>query len=187
MELLEDEVVGNEEARGLIRSVLKELDRLNDIVGEYLQFSRFPKPHLKRGNVEGMLRALTDNFKPPERIAFRVQMAASTPEVWLDEGLLRQVLDNLLRNAVEAIDKTGTIDIETDVLDHFVVIRVRDSGMGIPVEAQTKLFEPFFTTKAHGTGLGLATSQQIVFEHNGHLLVDSQPGKGSTFSILLPI
>jgi two-component system NtrC family sensor kinase len=73
------------------------------------------------------------------------------------------------------------------VLDRFVVIRVRDSGVGISTEAQSKLFEPFFTTKPHGTGLGLATSQQIMFEHNGHLLVESQPGQGTTFSMLLPI
>jgi signal transduction histidine kinase len=187
VELLEDEVASNPEARGLIQSVLKELDRLNDIVSEYLQFSRFPKPHLKRGRVEGVIRDLAATFKSPERISFRVQLAESTPEVWLDEGLLRQVLENLLRNAVEAITGNGAVDVETDVVDHYVVIRVKDTGVGISTEAQTKLFEPFFTTKAKGTGLGLATSQQIVFEHNGHLLVESQPGEGAIFSVLLPI
>jgi len=59
--------------------------------------------------------------------------------------------------------------------------------VGIPTDVQSKLFEPFFTTKSHGTGLGLATSQQIMFDHSGHLLVDSQPGKGTTFSLLLPL
>jgi signal transduction histidine kinase len=114
-------------------------------------------------------------------------MAESTPEVWLDEGLLRQVLENLLRNAVESITGNGAVEIETDVVDHYVVIRIKDTGVGISAEAQDKLFEPFFTTKAQGTGLGLATSQQIVFEHNGHLLVESKPGEGSVFSVLLPI
>jgi len=187
VELLEDEVASNPEARGLIRSVLKELDRLNDIVSEYLQFSRFPKPHLKRGRVEGVIRELATTFKAPEQISFRIQLADTTPEVWLDEGLLRQVLDNLIRNAVEAISGNGSVEVETDVVDHYVVIRVRDTGVGISADAQTKLFEPFFTTKAQGTGLGLATSQQIIFEHNGHLLVESQPGQGSVFSVLLPI
>jgi signal transduction histidine kinase len=163
------------------------LDRLNDIVSEYLQFSRFPKPHLKRGRVEGVIRELATSFKAPDRISFRVQMTTSTPEVWLDEGLLRQVLDNLVRNAVESISGNGAVDIETDVVDHYVVIRVKDTGVGISPEAQAQLFEPFFTTKAQGTGLGLATSQQIVFEHNGHLLVESHPGQGSVFSILLPL
>jgi signal transduction histidine kinase len=188
VELLEDELEhAGKGARGLIRSVLRELDRLNDIVSEYLQFSRFPKPQLKRGHIDSLVREVGRNYKPPEGVEFNVSAAPSTPEVWLDEGLLRQVLDNLIRNAVEAIDGSGTVSIETDVIDRFLVIRVKDTGVGIPAEVQAKLFEPFFTTKANGTGLGLATSQQIVFEHNGHLLVESQPGKGSTFSILLPL
>ena len=188
IELLEDEFENsNSEARGLIRSALRELDRLNGIVNEYLQFARFPKPNLRRGKIEALIQSVVESFRPPARITLTVRQAPSTPVIWLDEQLLRQVLDNLTRNAVEAIEGTGTIEIETDVIDRFVVIRVRDSGVGSPGDVQSKLFEPFFTTKAHGTGLGLATSQQIMFEHNGHLLVDSQPGKGTTFSLLLPI
>jgi signal transduction histidine kinase len=188
VELLEDEFTESDgEARGLIRSVLRELDRLNGIVNEYLQFSRFPKPQLKRGQIESVIESLRERFKPPARIRFSVRQVQSTPAVWLDEQLLRQVLDNLTRNAVEAIEGEGAIEVETEVLDRFVAIRVRDTGVGIPAEAQSKLFEPFFTTKPHGTGLGLATSQQIMFEHNGHLLVESQPGQGTTFSLLLPI
>jgi PAS domain S-box-containing protein len=193
IELLEDELSdSNGEARNLIRSVLKELDRLNDIVSEYLQFSRFPKPHLKRGPVDQVIRDLMENCKPPAGVEIEVCLMHPTVEVWLDEGLLRQALENLLRNGIEAIQSAsdkrgGSIRIETDVIDRFLVIRVKDSGPGIPPEIQARLFEPFFTTKAHGTGLGLATSQQIVFEHNGHLVAESQPGKGSTFSILLPL
>jgi signal transduction histidine kinase len=188
VELLEDELkASGDEARGLIRSVLKELDRLNDIVSEYLQFSRFPKPHLKRGHADGVLRELVNSYKAPANVKLELQVMPSSPEVWLDERLLHQVVENLVRNAVEAIEGAGRVSIETDVLERFFVIRVKDTGRGIPPEIQARLFEPFFTTKAHGTGLGLATSQQIIFEHNGHLVVESQSGKGSTFSILLPI
>ena len=188
VELLEDEVKeSNEEARGLIRSVLKELDRLNDIVSEYLQFSRFPKPHLKRGSADSVVREFVENFKPPANVKVELKLMPSSPAVWLDDRLLAQVLENLARNAVEAIEGEGTLRIETDVVERFFIIRVKDTGRGIAPEIQARLFEPFFTTKAHGTGLGLATSQQIIFEHNGHLVVESQAGKGSTFSILLPI
>jgi signal transduction histidine kinase len=188
IELLEDELgEAGGEARGLIRSVLRELDRLNDIVSEYLQFSRFPKPHLKKGRVDAMIHELLGTWKPEVPVRVEVALMASSPEVWFDERLLRQVLENLTRNAAEAIEGEGVVRIETDVIDKFFVIRVKDTGRGIPPEIQTKLFEPFFTTKAHGTGLGLATSQQIIFEHNGHLLVESQPGKGSTFTTLLPL
>ena len=188
VELLEDELKGSgDEARSLIRSVLKELDRLNDIVSEYLQFSRFPKPQLKRGHADGVIRELVDSFKPRPDIRIEMKLMPVPTEVWLDERLLRQVLDNLVRNGVEAIEGDGVIQIETDVIERFFVIRVKDTGRGIPSEIHAKLFEPFFTTKAHGTGLGLATSQQIIFEHNGHLVVESQAGRGSTFSILLPL
>jgi signal transduction histidine kinase len=191
VELLEDELnESSDEARGLIRSVLKELDRLNDIVSEYLQFSRFPKPHLKRGRVDDVIRELVYSFKPPAGVRVEMNLKAASPEVWLDERLLRQALENLVRNGAEAtegIAGEGVVRIETDVVDRFLVIRVKDTGRGIAPENQDKLFEPFFTTKAHGTGLGLATSQQIIFEHNGHLIVESQPGEGSTFSTLLPI
>ena len=188
IELLEDELSdSNDEARSLIRSVLKELDRLNDIVSEYLQFSRFPKPHLKRGRVDDVISELVRNFKTADSVKLEMSLTPSSPEIWLDDRLLRQVLENLLRNGAEAIEGRGTLRIETDVIDRFLVIRVKDTGHGIAPEIQARLFEPFFTTKAHGTGLGLATSQQIVFEHNGHLVVESQHGKGSTFSILLPI
>jgi signal transduction histidine kinase len=188
IELLADEVPDeNSESRDLIRSVQKELDRLNAIVGEYLQFARFPKPQLKRGRIEDVVADLVAAFRPPSRVRFTVRLAAATPEIWLDAQLLRQALDNLTRNAVEAIEGEGTLELETATIDRFVVVRLRDSGKGIPADAQSRLFEPFFTTKSHGTGLGLATSQQILFEHNGHLLFESQPGKGTTFSLLLPL
>jgi PAS domain S-box-containing protein len=188
VEMLEDELAtASDEAHSLIRSVLRELDRLNDIVGEYLQFSRFPKPSLKRGRVDDVIQELARSFKPKPPIKLEVALMPSSPEVWLDENLLRQALDNLVRNGAEAITGEGTIRIETDVIDRFLVIRVKDTGCGIPIEVQPKLFEPFFTTKPQGTGLGLATTQQIVFEHNGHLLVESDAGKGTTFTTLLPL
>jgi signal transduction histidine kinase len=188
VELLEDELQGsNDEARSLIRSVLRELDRLNDIVSEYLQFSRFPKPNLKRSRVDQVITDFARDFKPPANIDFEVGVLTDSPEIWLDDGLFRQVLENLTRNAAEAIEGTGKIRIEMDLIERFLVIRVKDTGGGISADVRARLFEPFFTTKARGTGLGLATSQQIIFEHNGHLMVESQPGKGSTFTILLPL
>jgi len=187
LELLEEELHGgSDEARTLLRSVQRELERLNDVVGEYLQFSRFPKAHLSRGRVDAVVKDVSRTVKLMPAVKLEVSLRADSPEVWLDDRLLGQALHNLVRNAAEAIDGSGTIRLETDVTERFLVIRVQDTGCGISTEAQRKLFEPFFTTKPHGTGLGLATAQQIVFGHNGHLLVESEPGKGSTFTVLLP-
>jgi signal transduction histidine kinase len=188
LELLDDELQGaSDEAHALLRSVQRELERLNDVVGEYLQFSRFPKAHLSRGKVDVVIDDVAKTVKLKPSVELEVSLLADSPEVWLDDRLLGQALHNLIRNAAEAIEDSGTIRMESDVTDRFLVIRVHDSGCGISAEAQQTLFQPFFTTKPQGTGLGLATAQQIVFEHNGHLLVESEPGKGSTFSILLPL
>jgi two-component system, NtrC family, sensor histidine kinase AtoS len=188
LELLEDQLHGaGDEARALLRSVQRELERLNDVVGEYLQFSRFPKAHLSRGKVDVVIHDLSETLKLKPSVKLEVSLMADSPEVWLDDRLLGQALHNLIRNAVEAIEGPGTIRIESDVTDRFLVIRVHDTGCGISTEVQRQLFEPFFTTKPQGSGLGLATAQQIIFEHNGHLLVESEAGKGSTFSLLLPL
>src|SRR5437870_3948678 len=110
VELLEDELNGSsDEAHGLIRSVLKELDRLNDIVSEYLQFSRFPKPQLKRGVADSVIGDLVQSFKAPADIRIETKLMPAAPEVWLDERLLRQVMENLVRNGAEAIDGAGVV------------------------------------------------------------------------------
>ncbi len=188
VEMIEDEVnETNGDAPNLIRSVLRELDRLNGIVGEYLQFSRFPKPHPTKGRIDDVITELSESFAAPNGVRLLTGLTTPSPEIWFDNRLIRQALDNLVRNAMEAIDGSGEVRVETDVIDRFLAIRVKDDGRGISQEVQATLFDPFFTTKANGTGLGLATTQQIVFEHNGHIQVESQPGKGSTFSIYLPL
>jgi signal transduction histidine kinase len=114
------------------------------------------------------------------------------PEIECYAGRLNQVLMNILSNAIQAIEETGTITIKTYLLDEkekMVVVSIQDSGVGISQENINKIFDPFFTTKdvGKGTGLGLAISMGIVKEHNGRIEVKSQLGKGSEFIIILPI
>ena len=187
LEMLEDEV-GHPggDPRQLIHSVLREVDRLNGIVSEYLQFSRFPKPRPERGRIEDVISELANSTALPDGVRLVVDLASPVQEIRFDPVLLRQVLDNLVRNAAEAIDGAGEIRIATQLIDHFLEISVSDTGHGIPPDILAQLFEPFFTTKADGTGLGLATSQQIVFEHDGHIDARSEPGIGTTFTMYLP-
>ena len=187
LEILEDSCRESEsDAPQLIGSILGQVDRLNAIVGEYLQFSRFPKPHPKKGQIDEVITDVRMEFASPNGTRLVTELTSPSPEIWFDKTLIRQALENLVRNATEAIDGSGEIRIETDLIDRFITIRVSDTGRGIPQDVQAKLFEPFFTTKADGTGLGLATTQQIIFEHNGHIQVESRLGHGSTFSIYLP-
>jgi signal transduction histidine kinase len=107
----------------------------------------------------------------------------------LDGNQLQQVFVNLLLNAAHAIDQEGTIEIRTRAhpAGKHLVIEVQDSGCGIPPEHLDKIFEPFFSTIKDGSGLGLAVSYGIVHNHKGELTVESQAGKGSCFSITLPM
>ena len=103
---------------------------------------------------------------------------------------------NLLLNSVEAINAHGALTISTELTSgdegklgnsrRMVRIRISDTGTGIAAENMAHLFEPFFTTKRNGTGLGLAVTRRIIEEHNGTIHVDSEPGKGTTFTVLLP-
>jgi signal transduction histidine kinase len=96
---------------------------------------------------------------------------------------------NLLVNAAQAIEKSGEIIIETNALDNAVEVRISDTGCGIPKENLTRIFDPFFTTKdvGKGTGLGMNIAYNIIKKHNGSIMVESKVGKGTTFTIRLPL
>jgi two-component system NtrC family sensor kinase len=105
----------------------------------------------------------------------------------LDFGL-SCVLTNIIKNGLDAILGQGKLEIATQTNSGHLEIRVKDSGIGIPPESANRIFEPFFSTKAsnEGTGLGLSICDEIIKKYGGRIKVDSQPGKGSTFAILIP-
>lgn len=109
------------------------------------------------------------------------------PKVKMDENMFRQVLTNLIRNAMEAIEDSGEVTLSTrhEADKDMVVIDVTDTGPGIPSYLNDRIFDAFFTTKEQGTGLGLAICQRIVHEFGGHLRMTSK-GYGTTFSVFLP-
>ena len=121
--------------------------------------------------------------------AVLVKEYGAIPEVECLSSQVNQVFMNLLVNAAQAIEEHGTITIRTYQLGNEVIIEISDTGKGIPSENMDRIFDPFFTTKpvGKGTGLGLSLSFGIVQKHHGRILVESQPGKGSTFRVCLPI
>lgn len=110
------------------------------------------------------------------------------PEILCYPGRLNQVFMNILSNAMQSIDSKGTIQIETRMRNSLVEIIISDTGKGINSENLNRIFEPFFTTKdvGQGTGLGLSISYNIIKQHNGQIFVESEVGRGSTFTISLP-
>ena len=109
------------------------------------------------------------------------------PPVNFDPKQVHQVLINLLKNALEAMDQGGEITITSRVKGANAEISLADTGEGMSPEVAANIFQPYFTTKDKGTGLGLAICQGIIQEHGGIILVDSTPGKGTTFTIQLPL
>jgi signal transduction histidine kinase len=106
--------------------------------------------------------------------------------VSLDGEWMERVFYNLLRNAAEASAAGSSITVKTRPVDGFIEIAVIDRGSGITAEHRESIFNPFFTTKASGVGLGLAIVSKIIDEHGGRILVESEPGQGSVFRVLLP-
>jgi signal transduction histidine kinase len=114
------------------------------------------------------------------------RLASNLPLVSFDPNQMKQVLINLVKNALEAMDTGGVITMTTTVLDGLVRLSVHDTGKGIDPEIIPDIFNPFFTTKKTGTGLGLAVINKIIEDHHGTITVESSKGQGSTFTVHLP-
>lgn len=194
-ELLEDEIAShgstnNEEAKSLIESMIREIDRVTSLTDEYLQFSRFPESRPTKGNfrelINEIMEFLVSELKR-QNIDFEFRDSNPTFEVCIDRTQFRRVLLNIIRNAIESMPEGGRLTIWTEKTERSGVINITDTGAGIPEEKVDHIFEPFFTTKTFGTGLGLAITQQIVHEHGGQILCESKVGEGTTFRVEIPL
>lgn len=179
----------------LAATVDREIKRIDSLVGQMLRFA-VPRPaRLARVQVHEVLEIslrLLQHQITHKMISVNRDFRAKSAVIRGDESQLQQVVMNLLLNALEAMGTNGTLTIATEISKKesepaFVQIHIRDTGMGIPPENLAHLFEPFFTTKKNGTGLGLAISQRLAHENHGTIQAKSEAGKGSTFSVVLPV
>jgi len=193
-ELLEDElaeVPNAEEARGLCRSIHREVDRLTAITEEYLAFARLPKPKVAHEPINPIVGALASFVREDlagKQVALSTELASDDPIGLMDAGQIRQCLINLVRNAADAVAAKGggTVTLRTRRESARIAIEVEDDGVGIAPDLLPRLFDPFFSTKDGGSGLGLALTQQIVRDHGGELTVSSTVGRGTTFTLRVP-
>jgi two-component system nitrogen regulation sensor histidine kinase GlnL len=201
-QLLERELPADSDLREYISIMLKEVGRVNRIVEELLSLTtprKLELNHVDIHQVIGDIITLQKRAAITKNIAFIQDFDLSIPPILADEALVTQLFLNLIKNGVEALNDSGQIRISTRVLSDYsmtkkgerfsrmVVIDVTDDGPGIPKEMIESLFTPFFTTKSKGTGLGLAICHKIVSEHRGMIKVDSELGKGSNFTVMLPL
>ncbi len=181
---------GSDEYRELTKIVVTEVRRINDIIQQFLKFARPPKLQLSATDVTLMIDntvKLVASQAREKKIEI-VTDFGQLPTVMIDQNQMQQVLLNLIQNAMEAIHGAGKITISTGLSrEREVVIRIMDTGIGMNEETQSKIFNLYYTTKPQGTGLGLSLVHQIISQHDGHIEVESAVGKGTTFSIYLPI
>ena len=177
-----------------LKTVLPQVDRLSVFVDDLLDLGRVRKPLLRPTDVNTVVTdALTLLHEAFQERNIRVHRTLpSLPPISADPAQLGQVLLNILRNALEATPEGGAVEVTSRMAESemgegkVLQIAISDTGCGIPKADLSRLFEPFFSTKPKGSGLGLAISYNIVRDHGGTIRVESQVGKGTTFTIILP-
>lgn len=171
--------------------ILKEVNSINRVIQQLLDFARprpglYQKIHLNQIINETLILIKTKGMEA--RIDFNVVLDQHLGAIDADGEMLKQVLLNLLINAVQAISARGKITISTQALGQDKqMIKIQDDGCGISDDIKTKIFMPFYTTKPSGTGLGLSISQRIITSHDGDITLESQPNQGTSFTIILPV
>jgi signal transduction histidine kinase len=170
----------------------REIERISKIVRDYLDSTRPLEPERRPTALPKLLEEaveLVQGVAPGKRVAVTSRVDPALGELVTDPGLLRQIVVNLVSNALDAVDNNGRIEIAARPVADDVLITVRDTGHGIPPDDLRRIFEPFYTTKGRGkgTGLGLAICRQLTAALGGAISVESVPGEGSTFALRLPV
>lgn len=177
--------------------IRSEIDRLERIVHDFLQFARPADPELRTMPVENLFRVTHDLLQSDlARRSIELKLDLRTNEfVRLDLDKMKQVLINFVQNGADSMETGGTVTLRSRLerlilngqMISAVVIDIVDTGQGMPPEVQKRLFDPFFTTKENGTGLGLPIAARIVEKHGGIIQYETEPNRGTTFSIVLPL
>jgi signal transduction histidine kinase len=186
---MEDAECSRERVSEAAEVIKQEIDRLDRVIKALLDFGRPAHPSMRPVVVRQVLEEValfSRTFASRGRVEIAEEYGESVPEVMADPEQLKQVFVNLISNAVQAMAEGGTLTITTGIEDGFVFVRFTDDGPGIPAELLGKVFDPFVSTRDEGTGLGLTIVHRIVDDHDGHIEVTSEEGRGTAFTVWLP-
>jgi two-component system NtrC family sensor kinase len=186
------DMLGDEEKKNYMGDVYTQSERIKKIVENLLDFSRQKKQEMKDTQVGDLVQrslGLVANQLKISKVRYHLDIAEDLPLISVAPSQIQQVLVNLFINAIQAMDGGGQLFIEAsyDQEQNMVNLSVRDTGTGIKKEILPHIFDPFFTTKStKGTGMGLSVSYGIIRQHHGEILVESEEGQGTTFTIKIP-
>lgn len=196
-------------SRVYLDRIVRQVNRLDDLLKAFFDYAR-PRPPVKNyhriHDIVHEVLSLVDQKLKKKNIILQEDFPADLPKVYVDFHQIQQVILNLILNAIDAMEAGGFLSVKTRAIQPqtgekylgdfalpdqkssipFVEVSVADSGQGIKQENLEKIFDPFFTTKSQGTGLGLSIVYRIIAAHGGKIFVDSELGKGTTFTIHLP-
>jgi len=173
-----------------LEMIFREIDRLNGVVDRFLNFARPCKSHLEQTQIHEVIDRtipLISEMAKERKITFFKDFDERESGVTVDVDQMQQVFLNILVNSIQAMPDGGDLRFLTHRLNGKVCITISDTGCGISADELEQIFDPFFTTKSQGTGLGLSIAARIVEEHKGTISVESQEGKGTAFTIELPV
>ncbi|NQY92177.1 MAG: ATP-binding protein, partial [Deltaproteobacteria bacterium] len=195
-QLLPERYLDEEYRESFLNLALSEVDRITALVNELLTFAR-PATHernpLNLDEMVARVATLLESHARKSGVSLSIETDASIPPIIADEDKINQVLVNIVHNAIQACENRnkGRVTVSTGRGwingSEAATLTISDDGCGMSEEQVEQAFEPFFTTRSEGTGLGLAIARQLVLNHGGAVAVDSTPGKGTTFTITLPV
>jgi hypothetical protein len=190
IEIVQRDLPASSPAKAVVKEVRQEIAQINRILTDLLETARPRAPEIRSSDLNttvehAVMLARQQVLSQPIKIEFA--SAAELPEIEHDSDQIHQVLLNLLLNSVQAIEGPGLVRVAVFEQGDAAMVTVSDTGRGIPAEHLPNIFRPFFTTKGNGTGLGLSLARRIVEGHHGRIDVESSSGRGTTFTVALPV
>jgi signal transduction histidine kinase len=189
---LEDDITQTNIENGLerLRRIRNTISEIDSLLCEVLRLSELPKPRITAVDVNALVREV-ETFAKPEsskkELTVKTNLQDNVPALQGDPIQIKQVILNILLNAIENSPSSGSITLATETKDSNVSIKVEDKGEGIQLAHRSRIFDPFFSTKEGGIGLGLALALEITRMHHGQISFTSEVGKGSSFIVSLPL
>jgi PAS domain S-box-containing protein len=186
----------DEKIKKYLDMIQQEVRTSEKIITDLLDFARVKSVDRESVSVSDLIRQTLERFPAPASVQVNLEIPTDLPRIFVDPRQMIQVLGNLTVNACQAMKDGGQLTVSSYqlsvnttplVTDNWILITVKDTGVGISTENMKKLFEPLFTTKSKGIGLGLAVSKKLTEANGGRIKVESEPGKGSTFTVWLPV
>jgi len=176
-----------EDAQRMLQIIQDEVAYANKVVSDLQDFAKIQGPDIRDINLNSVIKDALSDVKIPGNIRVITRLGETVSRFRADPDQLRRVYSNLISNAVDAMPEGGKLTITSSRKGDFVEVKVQDTGVGISKQNMEKLFTPLFTTKSRGLGLGLLICKNLVEGHGGNIEVESEEGRGSTFTVRLPI